>query len=77
MTLRYLPEEQSRFEPSPEFALSNYGTAFMETANYLRNHGQGTEAAPLYPRAVDVSTLPNKAEAYTHWGIALANFRAR
>ena len=72
MVLRYLPDEKSRFEPSPEFALSNYSTLYMDLANYLRNHGQAKEAMPLYARAVSVATLPNKAEAYTHWGIALA-----
>jgi len=45
----------------------------METANYLRITGREPRQRRLYPRAVDVSTLPNKAEAYTHWGIALAN----
>ena len=73
MVMRYLPDEQSRFEPSPEFALSNYATLYMDLANYSRNHGRQAEAMPLYARAVSVSSLPNRAEAWTHWGIALAS----
>lgn len=73
MVMRYLPAEQSRFEPSPEFALSNYATLYMDLANYSRNHGRPSEAMPLYARAVSVSSLPNRAEAWTHWGIALAS----
>lgn len=72
LVMRYLPDEQSRFEPSPEFALSNYGTMYMDLANYARAHGRAAESLPLYARAVSVTTLPNRAEAYTHWGIALA-----
>jgi tetratricopeptide (TPR) repeat protein len=72
MVLRYLPDEQSRLDPSPAFALSNYATMYMDLANYARTHGHVTEAMPLYARAVSVSTPPNRAEAYTHWGIALA-----
>jgi tetratricopeptide (TPR) repeat protein len=73
MVMRYLPNEKSRFDPSPEFALSNYGTMYMDLANFERSHGRVEEAMPLYARAVSVTTPPNKAEAFTHWGIALAS----
>jgi hypothetical protein len=73
LVMRYLPLEKTRNDPSPAFALSNYGTLYMELANYLRNHGRVQDAMPLYATAVQVTTLPNLAEAWTHWGIALAS----
>jgi Tfp pilus assembly protein PilF len=73
LTMRWLPEEQSRYEPSPAFALSNYGTAWMESANYLRLHGQGAQSLPLYREGTEITTDANRAEAYVNWGIALAS----
>jgi hypothetical protein len=73
MTMRYLPGEQSQFDPSPQFALSNYGSMYLVLANYARAHGRTAEAMPLYALAVEITTPPNRAEAFTHWGIALAS----
>lgn len=69
---RHLELDRDHLDPSPAFALSNYGTAFLDTANWLRNQGRVRPALPLYAQAVQWTSKPNLAEAYTHWGIALA-----
>lgn len=69
---RHLEMDRGRLDPSPAFALSNYGTAFLDLAQWLRQQGQAAQALPLYPKAVAWTSRPNLAEAYTHWGIALA-----
>lgn len=70
---RHLELDRERLDPSPSFALSNYGTAFMDLANSLRNQGRLDEALPLYTQAVAWTSRDNRAEAYTHWGIALGS----
>lgn len=69
---RHLELNRLDLDPSPSFALSNYGTAFLETALYLRQHHRAKEALPLYAQAVQWTSRDNLAEAWTHYGIALA-----
>jgi tetratricopeptide (TPR) repeat protein len=68
---RHLEHDRARLDPSPAFALSNYGTVFMDMANWLRGQGRLAEALPLYRAAAQWTSRPNLAETYTHWGIAL------
>jgi tetratricopeptide (TPR) repeat protein/uncharacterized membrane protein (DUF485 family) len=68
---RHLELDRSALDPSPAFALSNYGTAFLETALYLRAHHRNAEALPLYRQALQWTSRANLAEAWTHYGIAL------
>ena len=70
---RHLEFDRAHLDPSPEFALSNYGTAYLELANYLRLHGAYAASLPYYTKAALVSTRSNLAEIYTHHGIALAS----
>ena len=70
---RHLSLDRRRLEPSPEFALSNYGTAFLDYANTLVRQGKQAAAMAVYPLACLYTSRANLAEAYTHWGIALAN----
>jgi tetratricopeptide (TPR) repeat protein len=70
---RHLELDRDHLEPSPEFALSNYGTAYLELANHLRQRGFYAQALPLYARAALVSSKSNLAEILTHHGIALAS----
>ncbi len=72
MVYRYLPQDQTQYEPSPAFALSNYGTAWLEYANYLKAQGKIKEAGPYYQRAIEITSAANRAEAWVHWGIALS-----
>jgi tetratricopeptide (TPR) repeat protein len=69
---RHLLLDRDGLDESPAFALSNYGAAILNLANQLRNEGKTTAALPYYARAVQWTTRANLAEAYTHWGIALA-----
>jgi tetratricopeptide (TPR) repeat protein len=69
---RHLEFDRRSLDPSPEFALSNYGTAYLELANYLRGRGLVAQALPLYTEAAVVSSRSNLAEILTHHGIALA-----
>jgi len=68
---RHLELDRATLDPSPGFALSNYGTAFLDLAVYLRGQGRVREALPLYARAVQWTSSANLSEAYTHWGIAV------
>jgi tetratricopeptide (TPR) repeat protein len=70
---RHLELDRATLDPSPAFALSNYGTAFLETALYLRAHHRAAEAMPLYRKAVQWTSRPNLAETWTHYGIALGS----
>jgi tetratricopeptide (TPR) repeat protein len=68
---RHLSLDRANLEPSPAFALSNYGTAFLDTALYLRSHHRAREAMGLYQEAVQWTSRANLAEVWTHYGIAL------
>jgi Flp pilus assembly protein TadD len=70
---RHLEFDRATLDPSPEFAVSNYGTAYLNLANDLRQRGQAAAAAPLYGKAALVTSRANLAEVYTHHGIALAS----
>jgi tetratricopeptide (TPR) repeat protein len=68
---RHLSLDRASLEPSPAFALSNYGTAFLDTALYLRAHHHAREAMGLYREAIQWTSRANLAEVWTHYGIAL------
>ena len=69
---RHLSLDRNQLEPSPAFALSNYGTAFLDTALYLRAHHRSREAMGLYQEAVQWTSRANLAEVWTHYGVALS-----
>jgi tetratricopeptide (TPR) repeat protein len=69
---RHLSLDRADLEPSPAFALSNYGTAFLDTALYLRSHHRSREALGLYQEAVQWTSRANLAEVWTHYGVALS-----
>ena len=68
---RHLELDRADLDPSPSFALSNYGAAFLDLALYFRTQGRVREALPLYADAAQWTSLANLAEVYTHWGIAV------
>ena len=70
---RHLSLDRSRpGTPALPFALSNYGTAFLDTALYLRAHHRSREALGLYQEAVQWTSRANLAEVWTHYGVALS-----
>jgi tetratricopeptide (TPR) repeat protein len=69
---RHLELDRAHLDPSPEFALSNYGTAYLELANHLRQRGYFSLALPLYSKAALTGSRANLAEILTHHGTALA-----
>jgi tetratricopeptide (TPR) repeat protein len=68
---RHLSLDRANLEPSPAFALSNYGTAFLDTALYMRSQHHSREAMGLYREAVQWTSRANLSEVWTHYGIAL------
>jgi hypothetical protein len=68
---RHFELDRRTLDPSPAFALSNYGSAFLDLAAYFVAQGRLREALPLYARAVQWTSRSNLAEAYTFWGIAV------
>jgi tetratricopeptide (TPR) repeat protein len=68
---RHFELDRETLDPSPAFALSNYGSAFMDLAAYLRGLGRVREALDLYARAAQWTSRANLAETYTFWGIAV------
>jgi hypothetical protein len=74
MRTRHLQADLENVHPSTQFMLSNYASAFLETANFLRLQGKKALASPnpYYKEALALAPRPNRAEAWTHWGMALA-----
>ena len=70
---RHLELDRATLDDSPAFALSNYGSAILDLAIWLRQEGNARAALSLYPMAVAWTSRANLAEARTHWGIALAS----
>jgi tetratricopeptide (TPR) repeat protein len=74
MRSRHWQASLETIHPSTQFMLSNYATAWLEMANHLRLQGKAALASPnpLYHKALALAPRANRAEVWTHWGMALA-----
>jgi tetratricopeptide (TPR) repeat protein len=69
---RHWELDRSTLDPSPTFALSNYGEAFLAQAAYERAAGRAAAALPLYAQAALWTSRSNLANVQLTWAVAEA-----
>ncbi len=72
---RHWSADIDEVNPSTQFMLSNYTTAYLNLANWLRGLGKKApaDAGPYYRLAIQAAPIQSRPQAWTYWGIYLCD----